>query len=169
MGTLPEPITRLPRTIRFDASDERVFERAAAAGEWAVSGAFAFAGADPAAITGKARQAFRSGFLGTASFGWSTFVAIAEITPEELARVTEALVAHLCSMYGAPSHEAARAAAEEELRFAAGLCTHKVNTLLAVEREFGPDGIVERYRTVERGQNAPHARIWTVVADDEVR
>ncbi|MGH6905252.1 MAG: DUF6505 family protein, partial [Geminicoccaceae bacterium] len=41
---------RFPRTIRFDASDESVFECAAAAGEWAVSGAFAFADVDPARL-----------------------------------------------------------------------------------------------------------------------
>jgi hypothetical protein len=31
------------RTIRFDASDDHVFDRAAEPGEWAVSGAFEFA------------------------------------------------------------------------------------------------------------------------------
>ena len=36
-------MSKFLRTIRFDASDDRVFARAAAAGEWAVSGAFAFA------------------------------------------------------------------------------------------------------------------------------
>ena len=35
-------------------------------GEWAVSGAFVFWGADPATLEGKARTAFRSGFLGVA-------------------------------------------------------------------------------------------------------
>ena len=34
---------RFPRTIRLDASDERVFAQAAEPEEWAVSGAFAFA------------------------------------------------------------------------------------------------------------------------------
>ena len=33
---------RLARTLRFDESDERVFERAAEPDEWAVSGAFEF-------------------------------------------------------------------------------------------------------------------------------
>ncbi|MGI9386569.1 MAG: DUF6505 family protein, partial [Methyloligellaceae bacterium] len=35
------------RTIRFDESDDHVFDRAAAPDEWAVSGAFAFAEIDP--------------------------------------------------------------------------------------------------------------------------
>ncbi len=168
METEPRrPILRLPRTIRFDASDERVFERAAAPGEWAVSGAFAFADADPATLDGKARQAFRSGFLGTASFGWSTFVAVAEITPEDFGRVTEALAAHFCAAYGAPSLQAAREVAHREVRFAADLCAHPINTLLAVQREFGPAGIVERFRTIERKSSGGHARIWAIELDKD--
>lgn len=157
---------RLPRTIRFDASDEHVFERAAAPGEWAVSGAFAFADADPALLAGKSRQAFRNGFLGTASFGWSTFVTVAEITPEAFWRVTDALAAHFCATYGAPTLHAAREVARREVQFAADLCTHRINTVLAVQREFGPDGIVERFRTIEREQSGGHARIWAIEPDD---
>ena len=65
-------------TIRFDASDCQVFERAAEPKEWAVSGAFAFADADPSTLTAKRRQSFSNGFLGTASFGWSTLVCVVE-------------------------------------------------------------------------------------------
>jgi hypothetical protein len=158
---------RLPRTIRFDASDARIFEAAAAADEWAVSGAFAFADADPASLAGKARQAFASGFLGTTSFGWSTFVAVAEIAPEQFEAVIDALARHFVERYGAPSPEAARPAARTEAEFAASLCAHPINTLLAVERAFGPDGIVERFRTIARDRAPAHAKIWTIGADDE--
>jgi hypothetical protein len=41
---------RLLRTIRLDPSDTLLFKRAAEPGEWAVSGAFAFAHVDPAAL-----------------------------------------------------------------------------------------------------------------------
>jgi hypothetical protein len=158
---------RFPRTIRFDASDERVFERAAGPDEWAVSGAFAFADADPAAITGKARQAFANGFLGTASFGWSTFVAVAEIAPDEFERVVGTLAAHFVERYGAPSLAAALPVARAEAEFAASLCEgHKVNTLLAVERAFGPDGIRERFRVIEPRGEPQHARIWELADDD---
>ena len=54
-----------PRTIRLDESDAFAFPCAAEPGEWAVSGAFAFAERDPAGIGGKDRQAFANGFLGT--------------------------------------------------------------------------------------------------------
>ena len=69
---------KLLRTIRLDPSDTFVFEKAAEPGEWAVSGAFVFWDRDPAALEGKARSAFRGGFLGVASLGWSTLVQIVE-------------------------------------------------------------------------------------------
>jgi len=156
---------RFPRTIRLDGSDAQVFERAAAPGEWAVSGAFAFVDSTPETLRGKPAQAFAGGFLGTESFGWSTLVAVAEIPLDELEAVIEALARHFVECYGAPSLAAAREAAEAEAAFAGGLCEHKVNTLLAVERSFGPDGIVERFRTIEPLKSGRHARIWTIVAE----
>jgi Family of unknown function (DUF6505) len=150
---------RFLRTIRLDASDEHVFERAAGPDEWAVSGAFAFADLDPARLGGKAQQAFTS-------FGRSTLVAIGEIKPEELEGVIEALALHFLERYGAPSVEAARAAARGEVEFAISLCEHRINTLLAVEREFGTDGIIERFRVIRPRGPASHARIWTIVDDE---
>ena len=157
---------RFPKTIRFDVSDEQVFERAAEPDEWAVSGAFAFADVDPGSLSGKRRQAFRSGFLGTRTFGWSTFAVVAEISADELEAVLNGLAHHLLEHYGAPSVEAACAAARSETGFAAGLCDHKINTLIAVERELGPKGIVERFRTIEPASHGAHAKIWTIVDDD---
>ena len=158
---------RFPRTVRFDASDEQVFEHAAEPDEWAISGAFAFADADPGSLAGKHRQAFRSGFLGTRSFGWSTFAAVAEIPADELEAVIHVLARHLVERYGAPSLEAARTAARAETDFASTLCDRKINTLIAVEREFGPKGIVERFRTIEPAAGGAHTRIWTIVDDHD--
>ena len=157
---------RFLRTIRLDASDEQVFERAAAADEWAVPGAFAFADAPPEALGGKTGQAFASGFLGTESFGWSTLVAVAEIAPAELEAVIEALARHFVERFGAPSLEVAREAARAETEFARSLCEHPLNTLIALERALGPDGIVERFRTIEPLARGRHARIWSIVPDD---
>ena len=50
--------------------------------------------------------------------------------------------------------------------FAASLCDHPVGTLITVERSFGPDGIVERFRTVDRRTDGEHAKIWEIVADE---
>ena len=63
---------KLLKTVRADPSDTFVFERAAEPGEWAVSGAFAFNHADLASLAGKARAAYRGGFLGIESLGRST-------------------------------------------------------------------------------------------------
>ena len=69
---------KLPRTIRLDQSDTFVYARAAEPGEWAVTGTFLFFGVDPASLSGKDRQAFRAGFLGLDSFGWSTLAVVTE-------------------------------------------------------------------------------------------
>jgi hypothetical protein len=156
---------RFPCTIRLDASDTRVFARAAEPGEWAVSGGFVFADQEPTLLAGKQRLAFAQGFLGTASFGWSSLVSVAEIGFTEYEAVIEALAQHLLADYGAPDIAAARAAAREEAEFAASLCTHRINTLIAVERSFGPQGVVERFRTVAAPHDAPHATIWSIEQD----
>ena len=76
---------KLLRTIRLDPSDTFVFETPAEPGEWAVSGAFAFWDRDPEMLSGKARTAFRSGFLGVESLGRSTLVQIVEAGAEDTA------------------------------------------------------------------------------------
>jgi len=55
---------KLLRTIALDPSDTFVFDPPAESGEWAASGAFRFWHDDPANLAGKARDAFRSGFVG---------------------------------------------------------------------------------------------------------
>ena len=157
---------RLPRVIRLDQSDTRIFERAAEPGEWAVTGAFAFANADPAALTGKRRQAFTNGFLGTTSFGRSTLVEVAEIDGAGHADVIQRLALHFITDYGAPDLEAALPAARDEVAFAASIAEHKLHTLLAVMRELGDDGIVERFSVITPARATEHAKIWDVVEDD---
>jgi uncharacterized protein DUF6505 len=147
---------RLLRTIRLDPSDTFVFERAADPGEWAVSGAFMFADADPDALVGKSRAAFRGGFLGVASLGWSTLVQIVEATQEDRDRLVDALGRQLHERLGAPDLAAARAAAEEEVAFAASLCDHPRDTLIAVRRTFEDGAIREAFRTLHpRGTRKP--------------
>ncbi len=158
---------RFPRTIRLDISDTRVYERAAEPGEWAVSGAFVFAGRDPEQLSAKERQAFARGFLGVSSFGWSTFVQVAEISEDEYRGVVELLARRAVHDFGAPDRDTAITAAREEAEFVVGLCQHKIHTLLGVEREIGSEGIVERFRVIAPPRDMPHARIWDIVADEE--
>ena len=60
-----------------------MFEPAAEPGEWAVSGAFVFWNRDATSLQGKARSAFRSGFLGVSTLGRSTLVQIVEANEED--------------------------------------------------------------------------------------
>jgi hypothetical protein len=168
---------KLPRTIRLDPSDTFVFERAAEPGEWAVSGAFAFWNQDPATLAQKQRVALRSGFLGIESLGWSTLAIVTEATETERQAAVERLAAQLLETFGAPDAEAARSAAEEEVAFAASLCDHPAQTLLAVQRSIEDGEIRERFRTLKPREAAAdgdrlhaHARAFTfheVEGDDE--
>jgi hypothetical protein len=139
---------RLPRAIRLDPSDTFVFDRPAEPGEWVVSGAFMFNGRDPGDFTAKEKVAFRSGWLGVGSFGWSTLAIVTDIDAQEREKALEALARRIHEVFGAPSLEAARGAAEEELAFAASLCEHPPQTLLAVQRTFEDGEIRERFRTI---------------------
>lgn len=138
---------KLARTLRLDASDLNVFERPAEIGEWAISGAFEFSNWTDAELSGKRRQAFANGWLGLESFGRATVVAVTAIDPRELAALTDHLAAHFVAAYGAPSLEAARPKAEEEIGFMREMCEdHPDNTLLSVAREFVATGVHERFR-----------------------
>jgi hypothetical protein len=160
---------KLLQAIRFDASDERVYEHAAEPGEWAVSGAFAFADLPREAITGKTRQAFANGFLGVTSFGRSTFAAVAEISAEERQAVARALARHFLERYGAPSEAEALAAAEEELAFVEDLCAEQpINIVFTVRRTLPAEGgIREEFRVIAAPRERPHARVWDVAEGDE--
>ena len=139
---------KLLRTIRLDSSDTFVFERAAEPGEWAVSGAFAFWNSDPAALEGRSRTAFRSGFLGVSTLGWSTLVQIVEASEQDRANVVTTLAGQLVAKFGAPTAADAVAAAQEEITFAESLCTQPQDTLIAVHRVFEDGAVRESFRTL---------------------
>ena len=141
---------KLLRTIRLDPSDTFVFERAAEPGEWAVPGAFVFWDADPSALAGKARAAFRAGLLGISSLGWSTLAQIVEASEADHAAAVDALARQLVAHFGAPGLDQARAAAGEELAFASSLCVHPVDTLIAVHRTHEDGEIREAFRSLRR-------------------
>lgn len=159
---------KLPRTIRLDASDEAVFERAAEPGEWAVAGGFAFLDADPTTLTGKRRQAFVSGFLGTQSRGWSTFTVVATADAAAAEEVVERLAGLFVEAHGAPDLAAARPVARQEVAFMEGLCLdHAAGTLLAITRSVDREGgIRESFRVIDRKAGV-HGRVWDVVPDED--
>lgn len=141
---------KLPRTIRLDPSDTFVYARAAEPGEWAVTGTFLFFGADASKLEGKPRQAFRGGFLGIASFGWSTLVVVTEASEDERAAALEVLAGQLTRICGAPDRASALAAAQEEIQFAQSLCDHPAGTLLGIHRTGEGSTIRESFRTLHR-------------------
>jgi hypothetical protein len=147
---------KLLRTIRLDPSDTFVFEHAAAPGEWAVSGAFAFWNADVAELEGKARSAFRGAFLGVESLGWSTLVQVVEASAADRIAVVDRLAQQLVAHFGAPDLAAARAAADEEVAFAESLCNQAPETLIAVHRSYDNGETREAFRTLHpRGDRKP--------------
>ena len=161
---------KLIHTIRLDASDTFVFENAAEPGEWAVSGAFVFWNRDPASLEGKIRTAFRSGFLGISTRGWSTLVQIVEASDNDRLAVIDTLAKQLIAKFGAPTFEDAAAAAEEEVAFVESLCTQPNDTLIAVHRTFEDGALRESFRTLRPRSGAKPARAFSfmdVEGEDE--
>ncbi|MEK9971115.1 MAG: DUF6505 family protein, partial [Ferrovibrio sp.] len=67
--------------------------------------------------------------------------------------------------YGAPDFATARAAAKEEIDYAASLCEHPINTLLSLSRFIEGDAIREQFRIVPPPGDKPHTKIWEIVPD----
>lgn len=161
---------KLLRTIRLDPSDTFVFDRTAEPGEWAVPGSFMFMNADIDKLEGKARVAFRSGFLGIDSFGWSTLAQIVEVSEADRAAVVALLAQRLMAKLGAPDLTAANAAANEEITFAASLCDHADATIIALHRVQENGAIRETFRTLRANEGARPVRVFNfleVEGEDE--
>lgn len=165
---------KLLRVARLDDTDDHVFLPAAQAGELAVTGTFVFtfSDEDPEQLAGKARQAFRNGFLSVHSFGWATVVKISEVSEAEYKGAVESLAHHLVRDFGAPSLEAALPIARQEVDYAASLCEYGAGTMLVLERRSDADGIHEAFKRVMPQQkvadwqgNSGEIRIWDMFPD----
>lgn len=141
---------KLARAIHFDESDMNVFANPARTGEWCISGGFEFSNWTEADLTGKARQAFANGWFGLETSGRVTFVAVTALEQAERETLIDLLAQHFVTYYGAPSVDAARPVAEEEIAQMIDLCEdHDPNTLLTVARELTEAGVREAYRTIQ--------------------
>jgi hypothetical protein len=161
---------KLLRTIRLDASDTFVFERAAEPGEWAVPGTFVFAHQNVRTLEGKQRAAFRSGFIGVETLGWSTLAQVVEATDADRACALEVLAQRLVAHFGAPDLPTARAAAEEEIAFAASISEHPKGMLVALSRQYEGGAIRESFRTLTPAVGLAPARAYAfleVTGEDE--
>lgn len=167
---------KLPRTIRLDPSDTFVFATPAEPGRWAVTGSFLFLDADPDAMTGKERAAFRAGFADVEALGFSTLVVVTPATEAERDEAVEALARQIAVRFSAPTMDHARAAAAEEVAYAASLCEeHAEGTLIALHRTIRDGRLVEQFRTLRhRDAGAPgadrlhsHAKAFLVVESED--
>jgi hypothetical protein len=159
---------KLLRTIRLDPSDTFIFQPVAEPGEWAVSGSFTFWDRDPTTLEGKTRTAFRSGFLGVQSLGWSTLVQIVEASADDRKQAVEQLARQLVEKFGAPDMNAAIGAAEDEIAFAESLATEDKDTLVAVHRRVEDGEIREAFRTLKpRNGPAPMRAFAFLEVEDE--
>lgn len=154
---------KLLRTIRLDASDTFIFRRAAEPGEWAISGAFVFAGADLPALEGKELAAFRGGFLGVPSVGWSTLAQVVDADAGDLSTAIDLVARCLLEHFGAPDTAMARQAAAEEIDFAASLCEHPAGTLIALRRRDENGAIREVFRSLKPHPGAERGHVFSIV------
>jgi Family of unknown function (DUF6505) len=158
---------KLLRTIALDPSDTFVFDVPAEPGEWAVSGAFRFCDRDPAKLSGKDRSAFRSGFLGVKSWGWSTLAQVVHATENDRRALVELLAKQLVERFGAPDLSIARLAAEEEVAFAQTLCTHPLSALIAVHRAASDGEVRESFRRLQLREGQGHSKAFSFMEIDE--
>jgi uncharacterized protein DUF6505 len=159
---------KLLRTIALDPSDTFIFDVPAVPGEWAISGAFRFCDCDPSKLGGKERWAFRGGFLGVQSWGWSTLVQIVEATEDDRSELVEVLARQLVDRFEAPDLPTARLAAEEEVAFAESLCAYPADTLIAVHRTFNNGEVREAFRRLQRRADTGHGKAFRFVeVEDE--
>ncbi|MDC0140393.1 DUF6505 family protein [bacterium] len=98
-------------------------------------------------------QAFTNGWMGCETFGRVSCIAVTKIEPQERDVIAALLTQHFVDIYGAPSIEAARRTALDEIDQMADLCVdHSPNTLLTVTRELTPAGVRESFRMIEAQQ-----------------
>jgi hypothetical protein len=141
---------RFPRIIRPSEGSRRLLLPLAEAGEWAVTGAFRFAHRDPAALRQAEIETFKHGWLGLTTFGSARLVEVAEIARPDYEAMTRRLAAYFLAEYGVTEAHEAIAAAEEEMAFASSLCDGRaLKTVLALDREFNEQGLIETTRLVD--------------------
>ena len=142
------------RAVRLDDSDEHVFRGCGAAreGEFVTTGGFAVCDFDAAPSCDPACHC-ESSFLAVDSRARCSIAEVAEVSQGELEAQTDALAWHLVRAWNAPSYEAARALAEEEVRHTAEVCetlAPEVWITVKRERRAGEDTVDEQYAVYDR-------------------
>jgi hypothetical protein len=134
---------KLLRAVRLDDSDEQVFREcgAAADGEWVTTAGFTVCDA----LTAES-------FMAMASRARCTIAEVVEVSEDELEAQVDAFAWELVKKWNAPSYDAARALAEEEMRHTAEVCeTLAPEVWITVKRTRRDDGnLDEQYAVYDR-------------------
>ena len=134
---------KLLRAVRLDDSDEHVFRSCGAAedGEWVTTAGFAVADGLSA-----------NSFMAIASRARCTIAEVVEVGEADVEAQVEAFAWTLVKAWNAPSWDAARALAGEEVRHAVDVCeTLSPGLWITVRRERRADGALEeQYSAYDR-------------------
>jgi len=142
------------RAVRLDDSDDHLFKANGAAieGEWVVSGGFAACDSANAPRC-EPRCHCESSFLALQSRRRCSIAEVAEVSDDDLEERTDQLTWYLLKGWGAPSWDAARKVAEEEVRHTVEVCEAlSPEVWITVKRTPRADGsaIEEQYSVYDR-------------------
>jgi hypothetical protein len=151
---------KLLRAVRLDDSDERVFRGCGAAtdGEWVVTGGYAVCDFDAAPRCDPACRC-ESSFVAVGASRRCSIAEVAEASDEQAEELVQALAWHLVKVWGAPSWEAAHAAAADEVRHTAEVCeTLAPEVWITVKRQRGENAALEeQYAVYDRLMIGAHS------------
>jgi hypothetical protein len=140
------------KAVRLDDSDERVLADeggAATDGEWVVSGGYAVC--DLAHGHRAPRCHCDTTFLAAGAQRRCTVAEVVDMDDAAYEGVKQALARHFLEDLGAPSPEAAEAAAADECAYTADLAASFPGEVwITVKREPTEDGVGERYSVFKR-------------------
>lgn len=140
------------KAVRLDVSDSKIFaaEGALEDGEWVVSGGYAVCDL----ASGSHRQAgcrCDVSFIGLGNRKRCTLAEVVEMDETTYRQHIETLIRHFLEVLGAPSREAARAVAEEEISYTAEICeSFEPGLWITVKRTPSEQGIKEHYSVFKR-------------------
>ena len=145
---------KLLKAVRLDDSDDHVFRACGAAqdGEAVTTGGFAVCDFESAPRCSPSCHC-ESSFLAVASRARCSIAEVVEVTDAQVEEQIEAVAWHLVRGYGAPSWEAARRVAEDEVRHTVEVCeTLAPEVWITVKRERRADGeaLEEQYAVYDR-------------------
>jgi hypothetical protein len=140
------------KAVRLDDSDDRILAEAGGAaqdGEWVVSGGYAACNLAQGHRVPHCRC--DTTFVAAATRRRCTIAEVADIDEAAYEQVRQALARHFLEDLGAPTQEAARAAAEDECAYTADLAGGFPSEVwITVRREPTEGGVGERYSVFKR-------------------